>query len=286
MSPAATRPLYPSLAGRETFGVAWLAPVRVWHLLSLDAPSVAAAWLLLLHPIGAWHVRLLEASALALAVWLLYVGDRVLDASRGDGDSLQARHYFHARHVRGLGAAALCALPLLGLLVLHLPSPVRAAWLWLALPMAVYALAIHRWPVRGMPKEVLVGVMFAVATAVPALCGVGVHPVRTLAMAALFAVVCWVNCVAIARWELGALRIGGVRSTAWGARHLRSLSALLVCAGALLATRLGAAALACSLSAALLLVLDTARNRIDAVALRALADATLLTPLLFLFVRG
>ena len=48
---------------------------------------------------------------------------------------------------------------------------------------------------------------------------------------------------------------------------------------------MGTPAAACGLSAGLLLLLDTVRGRMDAIAVRALADATLLTPLLFLFAR-
>lgn len=255
-------------------------PVRSWHLLSLDAPTVAAVWLVLLSPAPSVK-RMVEAGALALAVWLFYVGDRVLDAARAAAGPLQARHLFHARHRRSFGLAAAVALPILALLVLRLPGPVRAAWLWLALPMAIYALAIHRWTVRRMPKELVVSVMFAVAVSLPALLESPGHVDAAVGRGALFAAVCWVNCVAIARWE-GVWRGVAAASTAWGARHLRELCAGVACASVLLAGLLGPASLYCGLSAALLLLLDIRRHRVDAVALRGLADACLLTPLLLL----
>lgn len=253
--------------------------MRFWHLLSLDAPTVAAVWLVLLSPAQLME-RAVQAGALALAVWLFYVGDRVLDATHADAGSLQARHRFHARHRREFGLAAAVALPILALLVLRLPEPVRVAWLWLALPMALYALAIHRWPVRRMPKELVVSAMFAVAVSLPALVGRG-HVGAVCGRGVLLAAVCWANCVAIARWEGGGRGVASA-STAWGARHLRELCASVALAGIALTLPLGPAALCCGLSAVLLLVLDSLRNRLDAVALRGLADACLLTPLLLL----
>src|ERR1700722_867772 len=55
-------------------------PVALWHLASLDAPSVAMAWSLAF----AWaaHVSLSGRVlvVLALATWCAYVSDRILDA--------------------------------------------------------------------------------------------------------------------------------------------------------------------------------------------------------------
>ena len=55
-------------------------PLVLWHLLSLDAPTVAALWTWFIA--RANHIRLPLASpvAMALAVWMLYAADRLLDA--------------------------------------------------------------------------------------------------------------------------------------------------------------------------------------------------------------
>ena len=93
----------------------WLIP----NLLSLDAPLVAVAWLCIFaktwradyHP---WEAYV----SLGLAVWVIYVANRLLDVSilgAGSG-KLDARHEFHRKHrkffVIGAGLAALAVLTL------------------------------------------------------------------------------------------------------------------------------------------------------------------------------
>ncbi|MES2474592.1 MAG: hypothetical protein V4640_02345 [Verrucomicrobiota bacterium] len=75
----------------------WLLP----NLLSLDAPLVAVAWLYMFAK--TWRVDYLPWAAyfaLGLAVWIIYVTDRLLDASLVGGVSgkLEPRHDFHRRH--------------------------------------------------------------------------------------------------------------------------------------------------------------------------------------------
>ena len=82
------------------------SPLRLWHLSSLDAPSVALVWSLSF----AWvvHLRLPPwvPALLMLAVWAVYVADRLLDARTAltsrNVDSLRERHLFHWRHRRVL----------------------------------------------------------------------------------------------------------------------------------------------------------------------------------------
>ena len=287
MATTAIRPLeiagQPAVQSRHAGGQS-LEAFRRWHLLSLDAPSVAAVWFLLFSAAETWRIRLPEAAALAIAVWLLYVADRVLDATRGDAAVLQARHFFHLRQRWWFAAAAGMLMPVLAWLVLRLPSPVCAVWVWLALPMGVYATAVHLWPVRRLPKELVVSLMFALATALPALSESQTHQSRIVLAGTLFAVVCWLNGLAIARWEgsSGRPRLES-RSTRWGARHLYLLCLCVACMGVALAGVAGWPAAACAASAVLLVWLDRTRASRDAVAQRALADAALLTPLLGLF---
>ena len=82
--------------------------LALWHLLSLDAPTVAVIWTWFVA--RAEHVRLPWATpaAMGIAVWMLYAGDRLLDARVLDGvrtawtgERLEARHLFHYRHRRG-----------------------------------------------------------------------------------------------------------------------------------------------------------------------------------------
>jgi hypothetical protein len=76
-------------------------PLALWHLFSLDAPTIAALWTWFIA--SASHLRLPVVSTLSmfLTVWMLYAADRLLDTrfieitSKQD---LEARHYFHHRH--------------------------------------------------------------------------------------------------------------------------------------------------------------------------------------------
>ena len=73
----------------------WLWP----NVLSLDAPLVAVLWQEALS--RAHHVKLLPGCnlALGLAVWLIYIVDRVLDGCGAPrGEVLSPRHAFYRRH--------------------------------------------------------------------------------------------------------------------------------------------------------------------------------------------
>ena len=283
MSTTALQPLAPTSAAPDGLGI-WFGLLRGWHLTSLDAASVAVVWLLTFSRFQPAGVRWKEALALGTAVWLLYVSDRMLDAARNSVETLQARHLFHAEHRRRFGTvAAACGCGLV-LLLPQLPAGVRAGWLWLGVPMAAYALAVHCWRVQRLPKELMVSLMFAVATMLPALVERPLHCWRTVAAGALFLVVCWLNCVAIARWE-GSGAQADARSTTWGAKHLGSLCMAAGFAGFSMAPFCGMTAVAAGVSALFLLVLDRRHRQVEPVALRALADAVLLTPLVFCLVR-
>ncbi len=269
----------PTAAGLRARGFSadgwWVQPLRYWHLLSLDAPTIAAVWLLTFYyGEGArQHVR--EAIALFLAVWLLYVADRLLDA-RGASGSLKARHHFHARHARKFVCVWVCVAPVAAVLLACLAAPVRSAWLWLSVPLLGYAVLVHKAGSRAVPKEWIVAAMFALATILPAAVGAQ-QPGRLWAEAALFAGICLLNGIAIAQWEHAEARGLPV----WNALQFRA-----VCLGVGLVAVLAAPwlsrvpALACGLSAMLLCALGLVSEKLEAVTLRALVDAALLTPLL------
>ena len=102
----------------------WLIP----NLLSLDAPLVAVVWLYIFAK--TWRVEYLPWAAyisLGLVVWVIYVTDRLLDASLGSSSSgkLEARHEFHQRHRKFFTRAAIVAgVTALVLVVLRLPMTV------------------------------------------------------------------------------------------------------------------------------------------------------------------
>jgi len=262
-----------------------------WHLLSLDAPTVAVLW--------AWsfaravHVSSAPAALVVLGIgtWLLYITDRLLDGREGaPRDSLRERHFFHARHRRALlVAGAVAAIPLL-IFIFLMPPAARLEDAVIFAVSTVYFAVVHLARVR-FPRELVVGIVFALACAVPAWSQPGPAHADLAVLALLFAALCWLNCAAIHVWE----KPGAIRR--WSAVPTLALcvaaasAALMALAGKQHPGVLGLAA--ATLAAALLLfALDrdhargarpSAERGVPSVfALRILADAALLTPLLLL----
>lgn len=278
-------------AGEKRRSLLAAIPVH-WHLLSLDAPTLAVLW--------AWtFARSVGASTawstfavLGLGTWLIYVADRLLDGRpTAHRDDLRERHLFHARHRRTLLiAAALASVTLVWLIVARMPAVPRREDAWIFAVVLAYFAAVHL-PFRRLrfPRELVVGVVFACACAVPAWSAAGYAHNDLAVLASLFAALCWINCSAIHAWE----------HPAPPRRALVSLRALLLAlaAGAFALAafhnpgemRIAAALLA---SAMLLFALDRDFRRslkqrrpqasLSPLALRIMADATLLTPLLIL----
>jgi hypothetical protein len=291
-----------------------------WHLLSLDAPSVATLWAFSFA--RALHITLPAASLLLLfaGTWLLYVADRILDGLRPTA-RLRDRHVFYIRHRAAVLAAAIpVSIFLAWLCFAHMLPAARRDDLILFAAAAAYFFLVHlrgRSIERWFPKELVVALIFASATAVPAYVRITLRPEPTSVfhatpianhfsavlrlLATLFAALCWLNCVAIEKWETLA---GPIRPTQrrdspaqmanptarWAQHHLRRISVaitLSALAGAVLLLRSNSAAAelcsAAGLSSALFLALD--RAPLSPFHLRIAADAALLTPLLLFLIR-
>jgi hypothetical protein len=222
--------------------------------------------------------------ALALGTWLFYVADRLLDARLSSVASLQERHRFHERYRRWfLGAAVPVALAL-AFLVSRMPRSLVGAYCVLGALSLLYLALVHL-PARAsgrslryFPKEFVVALLFAAASALPAWDearrrAMGMprhHPL--LLLCPLFAALCWLNCVAIEDWEHHQ-----------GGRRIRLLAMLTIAASCVALSQLTShparwLAVAVMLSSALFLVLD--RSPLAAAARRIAADLALLTPLL------
>jgi len=268
-----------------------------WNLLSADAPTVAFLWALLFARAARVSLPLLEAAVLAATVWVIYVGDRLLDGKTGARQSgASDRHAFYVRH-RALawGCLAAVSAAALWVSVTRLEIATRRAGLELAAAVALYFLLVHG--ARGglsrlFPKELLVGGIFAAGTLLPA--GTrGAEAARALlAPALLFGAVCALNCMAIECWEHHRGGRQWSERPRWLLRWADARIAAL--AGSLLAAA-GFSAFfaprdpgelellaACALSLIFLLALDRASHRLSPRSLRVLADAALLTPALFL----
>lgn len=274
------------------------APTPLWlwpHLLSLDAPLVAVGW-------QAWWgyaqgVRLqpFHHAILGLGVWMIYLADRLADGLRASpAEWGTQRHAFYRRH-RRLGATLLAGAVIS--LVLLAPRCLSAPDFWGGMTLlgvaAGYFWLIHlraRWPIKA-PKEAAVGVLFSVGVSYfVARAGGGVTP--TLAVRSLFfAGLCFLNCALITRWER-TLRDRRDPTSLLNAHPLLT-GRLGACAAGLAAAALAAgtalgdagAFAPLALSAGGLWALDQARRRLPADALRVLADAVLLTPWIFWWLR-
>ena len=265
----------------------WRGPLALWHLLSLDAPTVATVWTIFVA--RTWRLALPASvpCAMFLAVWAIYAADRLLDARRRQ-EGLEARHRFHGRHRRlfqaALGVAATGLIPC----ILVMPAAMRGLYLWLGALLLLWLGVIHLLPRsrsrRNIPKELAVGVFFSAAIFLPTAATI---PSLSLLVAAAFtANLCSLNCLFIYAWEhpRGAPARSHA-STRFGLRRLRAIgtaSVLLPIAMLPLAAQAAPALTAVSIAAGLLLALDRTRSRYERTTLRAAADLALLTPLLLL----
>jgi len=263
-----------------------------WHLLSLDAPTVAMLW--------AWafaraaHVR---ASSSAIAVlgigtWLIYVADRLLDSrTHAPRAALRERHRFHAQHRRAfLVTSGVAAFAILWLVAARLSPTARREDAAIFAAFLVYFVFVHLIGSR-FPRSLAVGIIFAAASVVPAWSKVTAVSGAWVLCVVLFAALCWLNCAAIHAWEQP--EPAGRRS------HIApmAVSVAVAAAGLSAASRTalpdpGGLRLAVSIlaSALLLLALHLDHRRMAGregegaakatLSLRVLADAALLTPIL------
>lgn len=267
-----------------------------WHLLSLDAPTVAVLWAwTLAHAVGA-EIAASTLAVLGLGTWLLYVADRLLDGRTGAPRiDLRERHHFHARHRRPLLIAAIIAIvPLAWLIVARMPATARREDAWIFAVAMIYFAIVHLPFIRiRFPRELVVAAVFACACAVPAWSVAGYAHTDLAVLVTLFAALCWLNCTAIHSWESHDAQ---QRQSRKPLVTILALAIAVASAAVLLAAlrnfgelRVAAALFA---SAMLFFALDRDFRRslsrrqpeeaLSVLAMRILADVILLTPLLLL----
>lgn len=205
------------------------------------------------------------------SIWIVYMLDRVLDA-RTALDT--PRHRFARQHSRAFWTAIAIAVPCnLYCAFTLLRLSVLEAGLGLAAAVLLYFLSLPLLPL-GL-KELATASIFTLGVWIPVWGRRGeiiVNWTLVAALAFLFLLLCWWNCVAIETWERP-------RHT-----HRMLLSAAALCiaigAGLLLpaAPRLAGAELSAALLFFLLLRND---HRLEPNHLRLAVDACLLTPFLF-----
>jgi hypothetical protein len=270
-----------------------------WNILSIDAPSVAIVWALLFARMIHSKIPLLDFCILAIAVWLIYVADRLLDGRvSAQPSTLHERHYFCLQHRRLLVTLMICAAALNLWLVQKDGLPlrlIRSGWILLVL-VVLYMFCAHAglsFLNRWLPKEIVVGLLFAAGVSLPAWSRSRSLSYLMILPWALFGLLCSLNCLAIEYWENGTeprIRKGllALRSEVHVDGLAGSLMALGFIGPILLGTPARAASgwFAISGGAFLILVLNHMKARVSTDAIRVLADAALvLPPLVFLFAR-
>lgn len=290
------------------------APLRLWHLCSLDAPTVAVVWALGFAWAAQVHVPFWPLLLLALVAWVVYVGDRLLDARAGmrtpPRHLMRDRHRYHWRHRRILLPLAVAATTVATWIVFTMlparaikPDTVAAAAALAYFSTVHFRLrlppALARVLDRISSRECLIGGLFTTACLLPAWSCVlpvwsqqgptaapALSRAPLLLLSAFLAILAWLNCRAISIWESEANTADPSRVS-----HLsnRIGFAGLLLAGTVVAVQPRSAVLlaAGAASALLLGLLDRLRHRAAALTLRAAADLVLVLPFLVIgFMNG
>ena len=239
------------------------------------------------------HIELpgLAPALLAIGTWLVYVADRILDGLNArTADRLRERHFFYSQHrMTFLAVGAIVSPAFIWLVFTRMSSAARLEDSAVFAVAALYFILVHSHggaTERWLPKELAVGVLFATATAVPAWARAADQRLVLAPVVAVFAILCWLNCVAIESWESSLADISHP-TTVWAAQHLPRLAfATAVLSIALACASLHDRArfcllLASAISALLLMWLASRKRHMAPMQLRVAADAALLTPLLF-----
>jgi hypothetical protein len=271
--------------------------LHLWHLLSLDAPTVATLWTWFIAASIHLHLGWIPLASMASAVWLLYVADRLLVARHLANDPLQRhglepRHLFHHRHRTSFITAVALVSITLATLVPRISSEAMHLYVMLGGLVIGYFILIHATGrAHRLPKEIAVGVFFSAATFIPTVARRPDLRLDLLPPAILLAALCSLNCLFIYSWEHPTHNQHSQSEaphpiTRLALAWLPHLTAALTLTATVIAKfdhhAPAALAAACALSALCLLVIHHYRSTISRTTLRAAADLALLTPLLLL----
>jgi len=181
-------------------------PATWLNLVCLDAPIVAVVWLCLFATTFHAPLRPGNAVALFLTAWLIYLADRLADASSlKAGSPRSLRQQFCLRH-REIWSSALLLIGAFDLYVIWRGLAAGAFFAGAAVGiLALIYLALNHpngliW--HSLPaKEVAIGLLFTAGTMVALLPAAAPVSGAFIACSLAFACVCSLNCISIARWE-------------------------------------------------------------------------------------
>jgi hypothetical protein len=304
------RPLVDSIAGPVARGSRTVdapLPIALWHMASLDAPTVAVLWTLGFACAAGVHLSLWVPVLVGLVTWAVYIGDRLLDARSAlagmQPGRMRHRHRFHWRHRRIFASLAVAsALAALVIVVVYVPVAARARGAALGLATVAYFSGVHarripgsrlgwlptpgkileRLPFNQIGNELLVAAIFTCGCVMPAWPRAALLPAPLwplMLAAGFFLLLVWLNYHAIGRWEASA-----------PANHISPAGFVLALIGLALGASLRGSHPAAALlvasgagSAFLLAILNRNRCRLTALALRSAADLALVLPVVLFF---
>ncbi|HEY6414245.1 MAG TPA: hypothetical protein VIX42_11200 [Edaphobacter sp.] len=247
------------------------SPLTLWHLLSLDAPTVATLWTWFIARANQIHLPPTAILAMFLAVWTLYAADRLLDTQ-----ALEPRHHFHHDHRKAFLTGIIFTSIALAIMLPRLaPASIRLYLILGGLVFGYFILIHATQDSHRYPKELAVGICFAAATFIPTIARQPTLRPALLPPALLFAALCGLNCLFIYAWEHAPQP------------HPLPLLAIILTLTATAVALFDHQApwplsAATAISSALLLALHQRHQNISATGLRAAADLVLLTPILLL----
>ncbi len=271
-----------------------LAPpilLRSWHLLSLDAPTIALVWLFAF----AWAARITLPIwipiVLASGAWSVYLLDRILDARSAlllnQASELRQRHIFHWRWRSYLFPLAILFVALaISLAIAEMPPAARLRNSILMAVALAYFLGVHARAV-GLAtakfawlknfKELFVALIFTAACVLPTFARA--HLSSALSVSALlFIALAWLNCHAIQLWESPG---NSAKNSVLVAAILLGILAIFTAwLSARVDARFAVLDAAVALSALLIVLLQIYKQHFSALSLRIAADLALLTPML------
>jgi hypothetical protein len=217
------------------------------------------------------HLHAIHRLVLFLSVWLVYAGDRWLDAWH-ISNKPTPRHLFYREYRGWLFCAMAFVFPLnLWLAAQSLDAASLAAGFGLFLLLIAYFTANHLFHLQSrVPKELLVAFFFSFGTALFPVLLSHVIPLGFILASIMFAALCYINCRMIAHWEDRASRPDGIIWTL----AITAVTILLFDRSREYGSLQGSIGLS---AIGLKLLLDF-ESRLSLNARRVLVDAALLTP--------
>jgi hypothetical protein len=240
----------------------WLLP----NVLSLDAPVIAVLWQSFFAAVFGTPVTISARVSLGLAVWAIYIADRLLDVGKAGAPVATARHRFHLKHRIGMRRLlAGVVVSAIAVVLLQVRPVVVQAGLALSAAVTVYLYCVHRGYLSS-GKEFLVALLFTAGTLVAPLARSD-RDLPLLTAGGAFFIACLANTVLIEAVESSTPPVASIR-------------VLIGIAVALLWPDVGSRAVtaAALLSLSALGVLYVRRDRLSVDAFRVLADTAMLSP--------